>query len=33
MVREATGISEEMAADLLEKHGSVRNAIDSLKKA
>ena len=33
MVREATGISEERAADLLEKHGSVRNAIDSLKKA
>jgi len=33
MVSEATGISEEKAADLLEKHGSVRNAIDSLKKA
>ena len=33
MVREATGISEESAAELLEKHGSVRNAIDSLKKA
>ena len=33
MVREATGISEERAAELLEKHGSVRNAIDSLKKA
>jgi len=33
MVREATGISEERAADLLEKHGSVRNAINSLKKA
>jgi N-acetylmuramic acid 6-phosphate etherase len=33
MVREATGISEESAAELLEKHGSVRNAVDSLKKA
>lgn len=33
MVREATGISEERAAEILEKHGSVRNAIDSLKKA
>ena len=33
MVREATAISEESAAELLEKHGSVRNAIDSLKKA
>jgi N-acetylmuramic acid 6-phosphate etherase len=32
MVREATGISEESAAELLEKYGSVRNAIDSLKK-
>ena len=33
MVCEATGISEEKAAELLEKYGSVRNAIDSLKKA
>jgi N-acetylmuramic acid 6-phosphate etherase len=33
MVCEATGISEEKASLLLEKHGSVRNAIDSLKKA
>jgi N-acetylmuramic acid 6-phosphate etherase len=32
MVCEATGVTEEMAANLLEKHGSVRNAVDSLKK-
>ncbi len=32
MVCEATGVTEELAADLLEKHGSVRNAVDSVKK-
>ena len=32
MVCEATGVTEEVAANLLEKHGSVRNAIDSIKK-
>jgi N-acetylmuramic acid 6-phosphate etherase len=32
MVCEATGVTEEMAANLLEKHGSVRNAVDSVKK-
>jgi len=32
MVCEATGISEAKAAELLEKYGSVRNTIDSLKK-
>jgi N-acetylmuramic acid 6-phosphate etherase len=32
MVCEATGVSEEIAANLLEKHGSVRNAVDSVKK-
>lgn len=32
MVCEATGVTEEVAADLLEKHGSVRNAVDSVKK-
>ncbi len=31
MVREATGVSDEMAADLLEKHGSVRNAVDAIQ--
>jgi N-acetylmuramic acid 6-phosphate etherase len=32
MVCEATGVSEEVAADLLETYGSVRNAVDSVKK-
>jgi N-acetylmuramic acid 6-phosphate etherase len=32
MVCEATGVTEEVAAELLEKHGSVRNAVDSVKK-
>lgn len=32
MVCEATGVSEEIAANLLETHGSVRNAVDSVKK-
>jgi N-acetylmuramic acid 6-phosphate etherase len=32
MVCEATGVSEEVAAELLEKHGSVRNAVDSIQK-
>ncbi|WP_395766915.1 N-acetylmuramic acid 6-phosphate etherase [Aquirufa sp.] len=32
MVCEATGVSEEIAAELLEKHGSVRNAVDSANK-
>ena len=31
MVREATGVSDEMAAELLEKHGSVRNAVDAFQ--
>lgn len=31
MVREATGVSDEVAADLLEKHGSVRNAVDAIQ--
>ena len=30
MVREATGVSDEVAAELLEKHGSVRNAVDAI---
>lgn len=33
MVRESIGVSDEMAAELLEKYGSVRNAVDSYKKA
>jgi N-acetylmuramic acid 6-phosphate etherase len=32
MVCEATGVTEEKAAELLEKHGSVRNAVDSVQK-
>ena len=31
MVCEATGVSEQQAAELLEKHGSVRNAIDVIQ--
>jgi N-acetylmuramic acid 6-phosphate etherase len=31
MVCEATGVSNEMAAELLEKHGSVRNAVDAFQ--
>jgi N-acetylmuramic acid 6-phosphate etherase len=31
MVREATGVSDEAAAELLEKHGSVRNAVDAIQ--
>jgi N-acetylmuramic acid 6-phosphate etherase len=31
MVCEATGISEQQAAELLEKHGSVRNAVDAIQ--
>jgi len=31
MVREATGVSDELAAELLEKHGSVRNAVDAIQ--
>jgi N-acetylmuramic acid 6-phosphate etherase len=31
MVREATGVSDEVAADLLEKYGSVRNAVDAIQ--
>jgi N-acetylmuramic acid 6-phosphate etherase len=31
MVREATGVSDEVAADFLEKHGSVRNAVDAIQ--
>lgn len=31
MVREATGVSDEMAVELLEKHGSVRNAVDAFQ--
>jgi N-acetylmuramic acid 6-phosphate etherase len=33
MVREAIGVNDALAAELLEKHGSVRNAVDSQKKA
>jgi len=32
MVCEATGVSESEAAGLLDKYGSVRNAVDSVKK-
>lgn len=32
MVCEATGVTEEVAANLLKTHGSVRNAVDSVKK-
>jgi N-acetylmuramic acid 6-phosphate etherase len=32
MVSEATGVSSEEAANMLEVHGSVRKAIDSVKK-
>lgn len=32
MVCEATGVGEAEAADLLEKYGSVRNAVDSVNK-
>jgi N-acetylmuramic acid 6-phosphate etherase len=32
MVCEATGVSDEVAANLLEKYGSVRNAVDSVNK-
>jgi N-acetylmuramic acid 6-phosphate etherase len=31
MVCEATGVGEERAAELLEKHGSVRNAVDAIQ--
>jgi N-acetylmuramic acid 6-phosphate etherase len=31
MVCEATGVSEQQAAELLEKHGSVRNAVDVIQ--
>lgn len=31
MVCEATGVSEQQAAELLEKHGSVRNAVDAIQ--
>ena len=31
MVREATGVSDELAAEFLEKHGSVRNAVDAIQ--
>jgi N-acetylmuramic acid 6-phosphate etherase len=31
MVGEATGVSDEVAAELLEKHGSVRNAVDAIQ--
>jgi N-acetylmuramic acid 6-phosphate etherase len=31
MVREATGVSDEVAAEFLEKHGSVRNAVDAIQ--
>ena len=31
MVREATGVSDELAAELLEKHGSVRHAVDAFQ--
>jgi len=31
MVREATGVSDEIAAELLEKHGSVRHAVDAFQ--
>ena len=31
MVREATGVSDEVAAELLEKNGSVRNAVDAIQ--
>jgi N-acetylmuramic acid 6-phosphate etherase len=31
MVCEATGVNEERAAELLEKHGSVRNAVDAIQ--
>jgi N-acetylmuramic acid 6-phosphate etherase len=31
MVREATGVSDEVAAELLEEHGSVRNAVDAIQ--
>ena len=31
MVSEATGVSDEVAAELLEKHGSVRNAVDAIQ--
>lgn len=31
MIMDATGVSQELAADLLAKHGSVRKAVDSLK--
>jgi len=32
MVREATGVSDEVAAELLEKYGSVRNAVDAIQE-
>lgn len=32
MVCEATGVTEEVAANLLKTHGSVRNAVDFVKK-
>ena len=32
MVCEATGVTDEVAANLLEKYGSVRNAVDSVNK-
>jgi N-acetylmuramic acid 6-phosphate etherase len=31
MVCEATGVSDEIAAEFLEKHGSVRNAVDAIQ--
>jgi N-acetylmuramic acid 6-phosphate etherase len=31
MVGEATGVSDEVAAELLAKHGSVRNAVDAIQ--
>ena len=31
MVCEATGVSEQQAAELLEKHGSVRDAVDAIQ--
>lgn len=31
MIMDETGVSEEKAAELLEKHGNVRNAVDSLQ--
>lgn len=32
MVKDATGVSDELASELLEKHGSVRKAVDAFQQ-